>query len=130
MIDILTFLKEDYPEVFAKTRYTIVEISEALAARQRGRAREAGFLVEEDGDEAQGVTDEMGKVRVINKDWFEWEGGGEESCYLVALEVFVSGFVWPPGNCMRLLLFSELISLVFLLGSHSAGQFRSRHDSL
>ncbi len=80
MIDMLTYLRQHHPQVFDRTRYTIIEISEALAARQRERVSK----MEED-DPAW-----KGKVKVENVDWFEWEGASRESCYFVALEVFVS----------------------------------------
>ncbi len=81
MASILRFLHAHYPHVFERTRYTIVEISGALASRQRERVR---------GLEAQGEEWE-GKVRVEESDFFDWKGGGRGSCYFVALEVFVSG---------------------------------------
>ncbi|WWD18024.1 hypothetical protein CI109_102471 [Kwoniella shandongensis] len=75
MIDSLTFLRDNHPDVFAQTKYRIIEISAALAKGQKQRAEEEGF-----GD----------KVEVINEDFFKWEGsgGGEEPCFVVALEVF------------------------------------------
>jgi hypothetical protein len=75
MLDSLRFLRDRHPEVFARTKYRIVEISAALAEIQMKRAEEAGF-----GD----------VVEVINEDVFRWEGGGVEPCFVVALEVFVS----------------------------------------
>jgi hypothetical protein len=89
MIDMLSFLRERYPHVFDRTKYTIIEISEPLAKRQRERVERM-----EREDPAW-----KGKVRVENVDWFEWEGGNRESCYFVALEVFVS----PPDRwpCLR-----------------------------
>lgn len=103
MIDIMRFLRDEYPHVFERTRYTIIEISEQLARRQRERAREEGFLVE-DGTSTNGNghgkrqgmgkgkkrEEKGGKVEVINKDFFDWEGNVKESCYFIALEVFVS----------------------------------------
>ncbi|BEI85127.1 hypothetical protein CcaverHIS002_0505280 [Cutaneotrichosporon cavernicola] len=72
MIDALTFLKEEYPDIFARTKYRIVEISGALAKIQRSRAVAAGF----------------DNVEVINQDVFKWQGGSTEPCYVVACEVF------------------------------------------
>lgn len=73
MVDVMRFLRESHPEVYDRTRYTIVEISEQLAARQKRRVREEGF---------------EGKVKVENVDFFDWKGGNQESCYFIALEVF------------------------------------------
>ena len=76
MVDIMTYLREEHPEVYECTKYTIIEISEALAEGQRKRVKENGL---------------EGKVVVENKDFFDWQGGGKDPCYFVALEVFVSG---------------------------------------
>ena len=80
MIDMLTYLRRYHPHIFERTKYTIIEISEALATRQRERVKAM-----EEQDPAW-----KGKVTVDNVDWFEWEGSSKESCYFVALEVFVS----------------------------------------
>lgn len=74
MIDAMKFLRDEHPEVFAKTQYRIVEISGALAKIQRRRAQEAGLT----------------NVEVIHEDFFKWEGGSPQPCFVVALEVFVS----------------------------------------
>ncbi|WWC86121.1 uncharacterized protein L201_000992 [Kwoniella dendrophila CBS 6074] len=82
MIDSLTYLKQNYPEIYEKTEYRIIEISNSLSKGQRSRAEKEGF-----GD----------KVNVINSDFFKWDGtlgnnGKErdpnEACFVVALEVF------------------------------------------
>ena len=78
MIDSLRYLRDSHPEVFALTKYRIVEISGALADIQKQRAEKEGF-----GD----------KVEVINEDVFKWGHEGQvmrDPCYVVALEVFVS----------------------------------------
>lgn len=72
MMDALTFLRDEYPEIFARTQYRIVEISGALAKIQRGRAKLASF----------------DNVEVINEDIFKWQGGSDEPCFVVACEVF------------------------------------------
>lgn len=74
----MNHLKQSYPDVFERARYTIIEISEALASRQRDRIREQGL---------------EGKIEVINKDFFDWEGGTKEGCYFIALEVLVSNVI-------------------------------------
>lgn len=78
MVDSLRYLRDEHPDVFARTRYRIIEISPALAQIQKRRAEKEGF-----GD----------RVEVINEDVFKWGHEGEvmdEPCYVVALEVFVS----------------------------------------
>lgn len=94
MIDIMTFLRDEHPEVYERTRYEIIEISGALAERQRQRALEAGL----DVDLVIGGGKDKGKrkgrpeaqVQIQNVDFFEWQGSSREACYFVGLEVFVS----------------------------------------
>lgn len=88
MVDIMTFLRTEHPEVFERTRYEIVEISAPLAERQRQRAQEAGLEVELASGKDQARTG--AQVRIQNVDFFEWQGQSREACYFVALEVFVS----------------------------------------
>lgn len=77
MIDTMCWLRDQHPEVFDRTRYTIVEISKTLAERQRERIKEYGL---ED------------KVTVENVDFFTWRQNksgpaSSEPCYFIALEV-------------------------------------------
>lgn len=76
MVDSLMYLRDHYPDVFARTKYRIIEISGALAKGQRERAEKEGFGK---------------KVQVLNKDFFQWDGvgGGDQPCFVIALEVFV-----------------------------------------
>ncbi|OCF55583.1 hypothetical protein L486_07067 [Kwoniella mangroviensis CBS 10435] len=79
MIDSLHYLQQNYPEIYGKVEYRIIEISASLAKGQKERAEKEGF-----GD----------KVTVINSDFFKWDGTidgvskGGEACFVVALEVF------------------------------------------
>ncbi|KAL1407698.1 hypothetical protein Q8F55_007131 [Vanrija albida] len=72
MADTLAFLRDEHPEVFARTKYRIIEISAALAATQKARAQKEGFT----------------NIEVINQDVFKWQGGGDEPCFVIANEVF------------------------------------------
>ncbi|ORY29015.1 S-adenosyl-L-methionine-dependent methyltransferase [Naematelia encephala] len=72
MVDSLAFLRDRHPEVYARTKYRIIEISATLAEGQRNRAVKAGF---------------RDKVEVINEDFSLWTGGSDDPCYVVALEV-------------------------------------------
>ncbi|KAJ9114164.1 hypothetical protein QFC20_001680 [Naganishia adeliensis] len=87
MVDIMTFLREEHPEVYERTRYEIIEISGPLAERQRARAEEAGLEVElVAGKRREGRSG--AQVRIQNVDFFEWQGSSRDACYFVALEVF------------------------------------------
>lgn len=80
MIDSLTYIRDNHPDVYERTKYRIIEISKNLADGQKRRAAKAGLGA---------------KVEVINEDFFGWEGGGVEPCYVVALEVLVRFHIVP-----------------------------------
>ncbi|KAJ9110240.1 hypothetical protein QFC19_001643 [Naganishia cerealis] len=103
MVDVLTFLRDEHPEVYERTRYEVVEISSALAERQRLQAERAGFTVdlvkpgvkrvsspaaEPSSSPSSGSTTDRAQVRISNVDFFDWAGSSKESCYFIALEVF------------------------------------------
>ncbi|WVO17807.1 hypothetical protein L204_105505 [Cryptococcus depauperatus] len=75
MVDSLTYLRDYHPQIYARTKYRIVEISAALAKGQKERVEREGFGK---------------KVQVLNKDFFKWDGmgGDNQPCFVVALEVF------------------------------------------
>ena len=80
MVDAVGFIRENHPEIYERTKFRIIEISAALAERQRAKAREEGMI---------------DKVEVIESDFFKWTGGDSDPCYVLALEVFVS---LPPSR--------------------------------
>ncbi|KAJ9119436.1 hypothetical protein QFC24_005669 [Naganishia onofrii] len=97
MVDVLSFLRDEHPEVFERTRYEVVEISAALAERQKQQAEQAGFTVDlvrpgqkRSSSSASKSTADRAQVRISNVDFFDWSGSSKESCYFIALEVFVS----------------------------------------
>ncbi|KAG1764824.1 S-adenosyl-L-methionine-dependent methyltransferase [Suillus occidentalis] len=71
-LNILDFLKTHYPEVYDRTQYTIIEISEKLARAQRHRLYQQGH----------GQV-----VEVVNRSVFQWERKEHAPCYVVAAEV-------------------------------------------
>ena len=75
MVDSLTYIRDNHPEVYERTRFKIIEISAVLAKRQQRRAEEEGVGC---------------KVEVYESDFFRWKGGGLEPCYVVALELLVN----------------------------------------
>lgn len=88
MGDILDYIAEEEPEVYARTRYRIVEISERLQVLQKGRAKGG------DGKaSAKGAANRKGhasKVEVLNGSIFDFERVVPEPCFFLALEVLVS----------------------------------------
>lgn len=81
MVDSLAYIRDNHPDVYDRTRFRAIELSAALARRQRERTVEEGL---------------EGKVEVIESDFFRWMGGGSEPCYVVALEVLVG----PPCHAV------------------------------
>lgn len=87
MGDILDYIAEEEPEVYERTRYRIVEISERLQGLQKGRAQGG------DGKAAlKGPAKRKGhasKVEVLGGSIFDWERVVPEPCFFLALEVLV-----------------------------------------
>lgn len=71
MLNILDYLEKNEPEVYARTKYRIIEISSKLFNRQNSR-----------------LSRHMDKVEVINKSILEWNEPVLEPCFFIALEVF------------------------------------------
>ncbi|PIL24670.1 hypothetical protein GSI_12554 [Ganoderma sinense ZZ0214-1] len=69
-LDILDYLREDYPDVYERTRYNIIEISENLASLQRQKLCEVHPC-----------------VTVHNKSIFRWDIREPAPCYFLAMEV-------------------------------------------
>ncbi|KAG0683150.1 hypothetical protein C6P42_001717 [Pichia californica] len=71
MLNILDFLEKNEPEVYARTKYRIIEISSKLFNKQNSR-----------------LERHKDKVEVINKSILEWNTLVNEPCFFIALEVF------------------------------------------
>jgi hypothetical protein len=69
MLNILDYISEHEPEIYKTCRYTIVEISSQLVAKQAGENRHGS------------------KVDVVNKSVFEWDRHEMEACFVMAHEV-------------------------------------------
>lgn len=72
-MNILDLLQEEYPEVYDRTKYQIIEISQSLAQEQKTR-----------------LTRKHPCVKVEHKSIFHWEKREPAPCFLVAVEVIVS----------------------------------------
>ncbi|KZT43225.1 DUF185-domain-containing protein [Sistotremastrum suecicum HHB10207 ss-3] len=68
--NILDYLRDEHPEVYDRTKYNIIEISESLTKIQKAR-----------------VVDVHPCARVINKSVFDWNTHEPAPCFFVALEV-------------------------------------------
>ncbi|KAF9006022.1 S-adenosyl-L-methionine-dependent methyltransferase [Cyathus striatus] len=69
-MDILNFVKEEYPDVYDRTRYNIVEISESLVKLQRAK-----------------LCNVHSCVNVMHKSIFHWKKRVPAPCFFVAMEV-------------------------------------------
>lgn len=87
MGDILDYIAEEEPEVYDRTRYRIVEISERLQGLQKRTAKGG------DGKASlKGPAKRKGhakKVEVLSGSIFDWERVVPEPCFFLALEVLV-----------------------------------------
>ncbi|VUC22127.1 unnamed protein product [Clonostachys rosea] len=77
MLNILDFIRAIDPQVYARTKYNIIEISPALAKMQKHHLLSTA--------ESRGHTD---KVTIINKSVFEWNQYIPSPCFFLAMEVF------------------------------------------
>jgi hypothetical protein len=77
MLNILDYIRETDPAVYACTRFRIIEISPSLASLQTSRLRrEANNRSHAD------------KVEIINRSIFDWDTYVPSPCFFLALEVF------------------------------------------
>ncbi|WFD17897.1 hypothetical protein MCAP1_000106 [Malassezia caprae] len=70
--DILDYIEAHEPDVYAHTRYRIVEISARLAEQQRAKLRHHV---------------QQGCVEVVHRDFLTWKEDVTEPCFVIALEV-------------------------------------------
>jgi len=73
MSNVLDYIRESDPEVYTRTRYKVIEISEHLAQLQRKQA------------DAKGHAD---RIEIVNKSVFDWDTYVPDPCFFLALEVF------------------------------------------
>jgi SAM-dependent MidA family methyltransferase len=72
-MNILDLLQEDYPEVYHRTQYHIIEISESLVQEQKKK-----------------LNRKHPYVKVEHRSIFHWEKREPAPCFFVAMEVIVS----------------------------------------
>ncbi|GAA5949057.1 hypothetical protein JCM3765_003997 [Sporobolomyces pararoseus] len=94
MADILDFLAVEAPEVYARTKYRIIEISDRLVGKQKGsvaggrsRKEQGGISEGEMGREKARRRGHGDRVEVIGKSIFEWDRVVHEPCFFIAMEV-------------------------------------------
>jgi SAM-dependent MidA family methyltransferase len=75
MKNILDYIEEHEPQVYKRTRYKVIEISENLAEQQRQ-------LIQQDGRHVKAVE-------IVHQSILEWNTTVPEPCFVIALEVLV-----------------------------------------
>lgn len=71
MVDILDYLRDHEPLIYAKTHYNIIEISASLALRQKAHGAGHGK-----------------RLSITNESIFEWKNRDSRPCFFIALEVW------------------------------------------
>ena len=77
MLNILDYLRDMQPTVYARTKYKIIEISEQLATLQNSQLMKSAA--------GRGHAD---KVEIINQSIFDWTQPVPSPCFFLAFEVF------------------------------------------
>ncbi|KAF4589482.1 COG1565 domain protein [Ophiocordyceps camponoti-floridani] len=76
MLNVLDYIRDADPDVYARTRYTVIEISKPLAKLQEGRLRSSAA--------ARGHKD---RVEIVPVSIFEWDRYVPKPCFFLALEM-------------------------------------------
>lgn len=74
MVDVLDFLRDHEPQIYARVEYTVIEISQRLNAVQRARAAKHGHSA---------------RVRFVAKSIFDWSESVPNEAFFLAMEVLV-----------------------------------------
>lgn len=77
MLNILDYIRDVHPDVYAHTKFKIIEISSQLANLQQQGLGHSAY--------ARGHSD---KVEIVNRSIFDWNAYVSSPCYFLALEVF------------------------------------------
>ncbi|KAL2754983.1 hypothetical protein ACRALDRAFT_1035091 [Sodiomyces alcalophilus JCM 7366] len=92
MLNILDYIRDIDPQVYARTRYRIIEISSNLAALQAQNLQrsdaESHHHHHHHTDDPAATGRHADKVEIINKSIFDWTEPVPSPCFFLALEVF------------------------------------------
>ncbi|KAL2675188.1 hypothetical protein Neosp_011369 [[Neocosmospora] mangrovei] len=77
MLNILDYIREVDPQVYARTKFNIIEISSSLAALQNRHLLSTAA--------SRGHAD---KVEIVNRSIFDWDQYVPSPCFFLAMEVF------------------------------------------
>lgn len=77
MLNILDYIRDTDPEVYARTKFKVIEISTTLASLQQQHLKKTAS--------SRGHTEH---VEIINRSVFSWDTYAPSPCFFLALEVF------------------------------------------
>ena len=77
MLNILDYIRDFHPDVYARTKFKVIEISSALASLQASQLQRTAS--------SKGHLDH---VEIVNRSIFTWDTYVPAPCYFLALEVF------------------------------------------
>ncbi|KAJ3297447.1 hypothetical protein HDU79_003528 [Rhizoclosmatium sp. JEL0117] len=80
--NILDFIQSRHPDLYARTEYTIIEISSKLAEGQTRRLQSGNEVVAK-----LGTGKRAHNVKIVNQSIFEYEGVVRDPCFVIAMEV-------------------------------------------
>ncbi|KAH7375002.1 S-adenosyl-L-methionine-dependent methyltransferase [Plectosphaerella cucumerina] len=93
MLNILDYIREMDPQVYARTQYRVIEISQSLAALQSRHLRESDSLDAAASSSsaaaaAVAASPHADHVEIINRSIFDWNEPVPSPCFFLGLEVF------------------------------------------
>lgn len=91
MLNILDYLRANEPEVYARTRYRIIEISSNLASLQKSQLSSTSTSTSTSSSPAATAAAQRGhgeRVEIINQSIFDWTVREPSPCFFLAFEVF------------------------------------------
>lgn len=77
MLNILDYIRKADPEVYARTKFKIIEVTHALASLQNSHLNATAA-----------TRGHAAKVEIINRSIFDWEQYVPTPCFFLAMEVF------------------------------------------
>ncbi|TPX09299.1 uncharacterized protein E0L32_009491 [Thyridium curvatum] len=84
MLNILDYIREAEPDVYARTKYRVIEISSNLASLQTKQVNAATTTI---GGQAAS-RGHASKVEIVNRSVFDWDEPVPSPCFFLAFEVF------------------------------------------
>jgi SAM-dependent MidA family methyltransferase len=91
----MDYIQREEPELYTRTKYTIIEISSALADKQASQTS------------ANALKKKHKAVQVINKSIFDWNQRISDPCFFIAMEVIVRATGFTENQLLIIDIFSN-----------------------